>query len=116
MKTNEELHGLELYGFGGESKFTPSIFDKTQITNIRAVIKQYYSQIKILNDRHTSYGLKHDIESYLGTDSYITNGELIYAMYLEGYKVKNIDNNNACFNVGEKGVKALKKLNQQNKS
>lgn len=113
MKQEEQLLGLELHGFGGKTKFNASIFNKDTIAKIRLVIQKYYSPIKKINEQRSSYGLKHDIEKYL--DAYITNGELIYAMDLEGYKVKNTDNKNACFNISEKGVKALKEFNQQPK-
>ena len=61
-----------------------------------------------------SYRLKHIIERYAYATNhpllgnYITNGECIYAMYLEGYKVRRAgDGKNAHFNVSKRSVEDL---------
>lgn len=103
-----ELDGLDLNGFSYESeKFDQKIFSETQkIKKIRTEIKKYFTKTKSFNSIRTSYGLKHDLERHIG--KYVTNGELIYAMYLEGYKIKKRNSSlNCSFNISSVGLKNL---------
>jgi len=63
-------------------------------------IKEYLSPIKSINDRHTSYGLKHRFGSQGGF--YIGNGAFKGAMLACGYKVKDKSELNWSFNISQK--------------
>ncbi|MDF1674948.1 MAG: hypothetical protein P1U44_04455 [Vicingaceae bacterium] len=108
-----ELDGLYLNGFSYKSeKFDPKIFSETKkIKKIRTEIKKYFTKTKSFNSIRTSYGLKHDLERHIG--EYVANGELIYAMYLEGYKIKkNNSSLNCSFNFSSVGLKNLVSSNK----
>lgn len=66
---------------------------------------------KNINEKHSSYGLKHFVEKAI--EAYTSNGELIAAMLIcgfihkiEGYHRMRL-NPNASFNIAEKSVKWL---------
>ncbi|WP_179353810.1 hypothetical protein [Winogradskyella vidalii] len=101
-----KLIGLCHNGFSnGNEKIDSSTFSEIQkIEKIRAEIKKYFTKTKSFNLKRSSYGLKHELERHLG--NYVTNGELIYAMYLEGYKIKRCDIN-CYFNISSVGLKNL---------
>lgn len=104
----DELDGLDLNGFSYENeKFDPKIFSESiKIKKIRTEIQKYFTKIKTFNSIRSSYGLKHDLERHIG--KYVANGELIYAMYLEGYKIKKINSSlNCSFNISSVGLKNL---------
>ena len=110
------LNGLEEHGFGSRTNFDASLFSNERINSIREIIRQYLYPIKnVFCIGHArSYTLKHIIERYAYVTShpllgnYVTNGECIYAMYLEGYKVKRAnDGKNAYFNVSKRSVEEL---------
>lgn len=66
---------------------------------------------KRINSKHSSYGLKHTIERHLG--AYTSNGELIAAMLLSGFKHRRNYmlggklSPNCCFNISEADYKFL---------
>ncbi|UAB82815.1 hypothetical protein INR75_11270 [Zunongwangia sp. SCSIO 43204] len=103
---SDELTGLDLNGFSNnEEKFNQTIFSKTKkIDKLRSQIKKYFTKTKSFNLKRSSYGLKHDLERHI--DEYVANGELIYAMHLEGYKIKR-DGINCYFNISSVGLKNL---------
>ena len=77
---------------------------------ILVFINNHFRMINSINTKHSSYGLKHIVERCLG--SYVSNGELIAAMILCGYKYKRYRYNgiNCHFNVGNVNEKRIKKL------
>ncbi len=89
----------------GES-LEKSPFDLDHINRIREAIRAFFTKTPRVQKRHYafSYSLKHLVEGYLGT--YISNGDLIYAMILEGYRFER-KRINCYFNLDEKGVKAM---------
>lgn len=112
------LAGLELSGFSPKlNTFDPSVFNKDRIDAIRYIIASFFDKTKRVKDKSESrsYWLKHRVEEYaqrvydpvLG--NYITNGELIYAMLLEGFKVKKVEDKNALFNVSKRSINRLLK-------
>ena len=120
-ETNNEnvLGGLRKHGYTDKIGFVESEFSKDRIDAIREIIKAHLIPIKNVSYCYgaRSYVLKHIIERFafltnnaiLG--NYITNGECIYAMFLEGYSVKrDSEGKNARFNVSKKSVELLKSL------
>lgn len=105
------LYGLTTQGYNGFKEFDPSEFDMDRINAIRAIIRPRLKKSKCINYRAHSYTLKmrceHQIEA-AGEPlcGYVGNGELIYAMILEGFKVKQEDLN-ASFNVTVASLKSL---------
>lgn len=75
-----------------------------EIDHARAWLRTQQSRLT-LNPRRSSYGLKHIAERAAG--SYISNGALIAAALLEGWKVKRISeiSPNARLNISEKGLR-----------
>lgn len=108
---NDVLYGLTRQGYNGYKEFDPSEFDMDRINAIRAIIKPRLEKTKSINSRAHSYTLKmrceHQIEAAREPlCGYVGNGELIYAMILEGFKVKQEDLN-ASFNVSNASLKRL---------
>lgn len=107
MKNENDLRGLDLNGFMNSTEnFDSSVFANNQtIELLRPEIKKYFSKTNSNNRNYNSYGIKHIAEKHLGT--YVSNGELIYAMHLEGYQIfrKNI---NCTFNVSEPSVRYMR--------
>lgn len=101
-----DLRGLNKAGFQNFTEdFDSSIFENNEtIELLRPEIKKYFAKIKTANKNHSSYGLKHIAERHIGT--YVSNGELIYAMHLEGYKIFH-QNINCSFNVSELGIRHM---------
>ncbi len=106
METNN-LIGLESSGFTeSTAEFDENIFsDAEKINKIRSVIKIYFTKAEETNYDSSSYGLKHILEKHLGF--YVSNGELIYAMHLEDFKIER-GKVNCFFNVGRTGIRLLK--------
>lgn len=76
--------------------------DKIEIETlieIRHFIRMNFEKIEKINSSKTSYGLKQGIESILGI--YITNGDFIASMILEGFRYKQ-KGMNAYFNISKK--------------
>lgn len=71
-------------------------------------IKTNFDTIKSINERHTSYSLKHIFENNGGF--YVGNGAFKGAMLQCGYEVKDESALNWKFNVSEKSIKAIQKL------
>lgn len=61
---------------------------------------RYFIPTQSYNDRHTSYGLKHTLQSFDGT--YLTNGQFKGAMLLCGYEPKDQEELNWVFGISEK--------------
>ena len=78
------------------------------LEDIRDFIKNNLSQQKTINTQTSSYGLKHIIENKLQR-KYVSNGELIASMILEGYEYKIDKKNhlNAYFNLSKETIKRL---------
>lgn len=104
---------LDMWGLQGKTEFDPAIFENDRIEVIRSIIKANYVPIKSIMRHRSSYGLKHDVEKRqeaVAIGNYVSNGELIYAMHLEGYQlVSTYDGSpNAYFNVSYKSVRELR--------
>lgn len=104
-----EILGNE--GFKNSTIFSPDVFDPDTLEKVRKIIRENLTKIKtIRNSTYTrSYQLKHNLEKYNQNHSesyHIYNGMLIYAMYLEGYKIRR-DGTNAYFNVSPASVRKL---------
>lgn len=61
---------------------------------------RYFIPTQTFNERHSSYGLKHTLQSFDGT--YLTNGQFKGAMLLCGYKPKSVEDLNWVFGISEK--------------
>jgi predicted transcriptional regulator len=63
----------------------------------------YFERRRTINQRASSYGLKHRAENFHRdrgtTDSYVSNGALIAAAVYLGFNIRQ-DGPNACFNIG----------------
>lgn len=107
MENINDLKGLKLSGFNGDiKKFDVSIFQENEkVDLIRPEIKKFFRKTKTFNNDISSYGLKHVLERHI--DNYVSNGELIYAMHLEGFKIKR-DGINCFFNVSNTGIGHLR--------
>lgn len=100
------LKGLNKSGFQNENNESENnIFeDNETVELLRPIIKKYFSKAKGICRVSSSYGLKHTFERHLGT--YVANGELIYAMHLEGFKLSR-DTINCFFNIKASDIKIL---------
>lgn len=112
MEVDDKLRGLTLLGYKGGGVFNPKEFDMNRIEAIRGIIRYGLEKRKTINhDIGTSYGLKHRVEEHsmaMGEplNGYVSNGECIYAMILEGYEVYRCGVN-AKFNVTTKSFDSL---------
>ena len=119
MEKIEVLTGLREHGFTSKIGFDPSIFKTERIDAIRTIIREHLTPIKRISayEAGRSYTLKHKFEDYASRTgnavlgNYVTNGECIYAMYLEGYMVKREkDGQSAYFNVSKKSFEKFREL------
>lgn len=103
---NNRLNGLSLDGFGNNSsEFDAAIFEDTKkIESIRAEIRKYFIKTEGINSDISSYSLAQVLAKHLGTD--VANGELIYAMDLEGFRVAK-RGSNCRFNISATGIRQL---------
>lgn len=111
MKTKEEMlsnlfyTGYEYYGYNKSISYTE--FDPKRIKRIRRIINMFlYARKTINRQAEGSYKLKHAVERYDSVTGeqlggYVSNGEFIYAMILEGFQVER-DGRNAYFNITSK--------------
>lgn len=113
-KTKELIGILGKTGFENSTHFTPDIFDDDVLSKVRIVIRENFTKTKTIRNLELtqSYPLKHKIEKYfksIGVSQPVWNGLLIYAMYLEGYRVRRVRENslNAYFNVSSISVRQL---------
>lgn len=104
-RQKELLVGLSYLGYKkGYYKFNESVFDMNKIDAIRELIRTRMRKGCV---RVGSYALKHRLENQVELKSlpcqgYVSNGECIYAMILEGYVPIDIDGMNATFCVTKK--------------
>ena len=99
------LKGLKLHGYDGNDEFDPLEFDMARVESVREIIRPRLRKVKNINRDYTSYGIKHRVEEQIEASveplrGYVANGELIYAMILEGFDVLRFGKN-ASFNVSE---------------
>lgn len=112
MNEKEKLAGLGINGYTDSAEFNPNVFKEARINAIRFIIRYRLKKRKTINhDVGTSYGLKHRIEEHKWAqiaplNGYVSNGECIYAMILEGYDVYR-SGVNAKFNVTSKSFESL---------
>jgi len=111
MEEKNDLSGLNSSGFqNSNGKFNSEIFkDNKTIELLRPEIRKYFRETKTIYRHSSSYGIKHVAEDHIGT--YVSNGELIYAMHLEGYKIKR-DTINCCFNISGSDLRLLRNSNK----
>lgn len=115
METTKKLIGkLGEFGFGDSIIFNPDVFNCDLLAKVRSIIRENFTKTKTIQNRDLtqSYSIKHKIEDYSKRSQsplYITNGLLIYAMYLEGYRVRRVRNNslNAYFDVSTASIHKL---------
>jgi len=108
MIKENDLKGLSLNGFGeyGEEDFK-ELVNSPRLERIQALIKKYFkSKVKGFFNLYSSYMLKRVAQKYIG--EYVSSGEFIYAMHLEGFRVKK-DSVNAYFNIKESDVNVFLK-------
>lgn len=104
-KQKDALVGLTYLGYKtGHYKFDESVFDMNKIDAIRGLIR---TRMRKGGERVGSYGLKHRLENQvelkgLPCQGYVSNGECIYAMILEGHIPMEVDGMNATFSVTKK--------------
>lgn len=85
---------------------TPLNFE--EIEKIREFVRENIKPRVTLNAKHTSYGLKHIVERL--THNYVSNGNFIAAMILEGYKYKQYPRSlNCIFNGDYKKIVEMEK-------
>lgn len=113
-KSKHLIEILENEGFKNSTIFSPDIFDPDVLEQVRKVIRENLTKTKTIreNSYTRSYSLKHNIEKYLQSDGescHIYNGLLIYAMCLEGFRIRRAynDSKNAYFNVSTISVRKL---------
>lgn len=112
MEIEDKLKGLTYIGYKGNGDFNPKEFNIERIEAIRGIIRGRLERRKTINHNvGTSYGLKHRFEKHdlaMGKplDGYVSNGECIYAMILEGFDVYKCPPN-AKFNVTTKSFELL---------
>lgn len=124
MKTKEEmLEGLYRTGYESiimEGNKHWSEFNAERIEKIREIIrenleKRKTERVNLLG--YGSYSLKHAVEKDESARGilkcYVSNGELIYAMILEGYNVKR-EGRNAYFNVTMASAERFYEKNMNN--
>lgn len=87
--------GLTQNGFDFSSQDDNHI-DLDKLDHIVEYIEMWFDKTKTIRKRQSSYGLKHLIERNTGT--YISNGDLIAAMIICGYRYQK-DGINCYFNV-----------------
>lgn len=113
-KQKEMLQGLGYLGYTG-CEFDPKSFKQERIDKIREIIRWFLTKTKNINYKSsTSYGLKHEIEDCCYAkghplNEYVSNGECIYAMILEGFDVQRPDGSMNCyFNLSLKSENLLR--------
>lgn len=109
MEKND-LTGLDLSGFSDQTtKFDSSVFIETEkIDKMRIEIRKYLRKDKCFYKLSTSYGLKNILDGRIG--EYVSNGEFIYAMNLEGFKILR-ENRNCFFNFSATSLRYLTNSN-----
>ena len=108
----EKLRGLTYIGYEKGAVFSKLEFREDHIEAIIDIIRSRFEKRATINkNAPSSYRLKHCVESQVEAkqeplNGYVSNGELIYAMILEGYDVE-IDGKDAYFNLVEKSAQRL---------
>ena len=87
-----EIDGLKLSRNGITQNLNPVYeFDKRSLDRV-ALAREFIRKIMVHSNKFDhnqgSYGLKHDCER--AQNEYISNGEFIYAMHLEGYRIQHV--------------------------
>lgn len=103
---DNKLKGLSLAGFGNEAlEFDAAVFEDTEkIELIRAEIRKFFIKTEAINSDVSSYSLAQILAKHLGTD--VANGELVYAMHLEGFRLAK-RGSNCRFNIRASGIRHL---------
>ncbi|SHH84795.1 hypothetical protein [Flavobacterium aquidurense] len=96
MKEIELPKNLGMNGFSDKKIVDNDLIDISLLTEIKGYIVAELTPRATINLRHSSYGLKHKCENYIG--KYVSNGQFIASMILVGYKYKQ-DDINAYFNI-----------------
>ena len=114
-KLKKRKQYLTTFGFTNKERFDKDRFE-FDLENISDCIKQIPVLLKprkSINNKISSYGLKHTVERYRNSIKrigYCSNGDLIVAMIMLGYQIKTIIGSPNCrFNCSEIKYKQLKK-------
>ena len=80
---------------------------RPEIESAKKWIKQWFDARKTINDRHSSYALKHIMERH--TDTYVSNGSFIRAAIELGFEYRRCTRHsvNVCFNASYKRLNNL---------
>ena len=79
-----------------------------QRAELREWISANLQPRKTINRHHTSYGLKHIAERFLGF--YVSNDDMKAAMVACGFEAKQVSELNCSYNVSERSVRCAKLL------
>lgn len=109
-KTKAIIESLDNFGFTGEDNFDKSNFNIESLTKVRCVIKDNLQPTKsfpkpegYVRDKQ----LRNLVLTYLSTNDskfYVTTGLFIYAMYLEGYMIRQVSYRNKGRLIKDKSV------------
>lgn len=116
-KLEETLIGLRDEGFGYIDGIEDTLHESEPvISRIRPIIRKHFRKSKSICTKYSSYDLKHRMEDYNGKPGrdYVSNGKLIYAMALEGFRIKR-DDTNCFFNIYVKDYKEVYEIGQGRK-
>lgn len=115
MENEYYLNHLTLVGYEDDKTFDESVFDKERIDEIREVIRKFFRKRESPNPEASSQAIKRCLDAYLGGERIhkgkvqgkVTNGEVIYAMCLEGFEPQRTLTKGARFNVVCADLRAL---------
>lgn len=106
------MNGFDWYDVRRDETHSGNRLDLELLPEIQRVIVDHLFPIQTMNKRYSSYTLKHLVENNLG--QYISNGQLIMGMLMEGYEMVRQDRSpNAYFNVSHKAVNELRRVNRE---
>lgn len=115
QELEKKLQWLTYTGYEAGARFSKLEFREERIEAIRSIIRSRLEMRKTINEKTpSSYYLKHCVESQVEAlgdplNGYVSNGEFIYAMILEGYDVE-VDGRNAYFNLATRSLKRLPRV------
>ena len=115
MENENYLNHLTMVGYEDDKTFDESVFDKERIDEIREVIRKFFRKRESPNPEASSQAIKRCLDAYLGGERIhkgkvqgkVTNGEVIYAMCLEGFEPQRTLTKGARFNVVCADLRAL---------
>lgn len=98
-KTRTIIENLGNFGLVGDNNYDKSNFNSDLLTKVRSVIKENFQTIKTF-PKPENYAcdkqLRNLVLKYFSTNEckfYVTTGLFIYAMYLEGFLIRQVKYN-----------------------